>query len=301
MPALLFLVFHKTESNGTCSHAPLQSVRPFVFVSERISRALRGGEVAPATSLEEIRLLASFARTEGILGPRTADIIVGATRLKHLRVADVMLPRNMVTILSGTATRDEVLDIIGTSGYSRFPLSYTGDPDDVEGIVLVKDLLLHLLTAPDQNVEWSGLVHEALIVPPGKPLNSLLRTFKETQRHMALVFDEYGGFEGLVTLEDVLEEIVGEIEDESDEPVATILPQADGRLHVLGTTELRKLCSYLGRPYPESLDVISVGGLVTELLGRVPVAGDSVNWNEYRLEVLSANQRRAEVIALHIT
>jgi CBS domain containing-hemolysin-like protein len=200
--------------------------------------------------------------------------------------------------MSGTSTRDEVLEIVRTAGHSRFPFTYSENLDDVEGIVLTKDLLLHLLRAPGQHVDWRELVREALIVPPSKPLNALLRAFQETQRHMALVVDEYGGFEGVVTLEDVLEEIVGEIEDEGDEPLATIRPQPDGTVHVLGTTELRKVCSHLGKPCPETPDVVSIGGLVTELLGRVPAPGDSVEWNGWRLEVVSANKRHAELIAV---
>jgi CBS domain containing-hemolysin-like protein len=274
------------------------ALKPFVVVTGRMSRRLRGGKQLPVTSMEEIRLLASLGRSEGILGPRTADIIVAATRLKYLHAADVMLSRRMVTVMSGTSTRDEVLEIVRTAGHSRFPFTYSENLDDVEGIVLTKDLLLHLLRAPGQHVDWRELVREALIVPPSKPLNALLRAFQETQRHMALVVDEYGGFEGVVTLEDVLEEIVGEIEDEGDEPLATIRPQPDGTVHVLGTTELRKVCSHLGKPCPETPDVVSIGGLVTELLGRVPAPGDSVEWNGWRLEVVSANKRHAELIAV---
>ncbi|HSN71962.1 MAG TPA: hemolysin family protein [Steroidobacteraceae bacterium] len=275
-------------------------LKPLVAASERISRLLRGGKEAPLTSIEEIRLLTSLGRNEGIIGPRTADIIVGATRLKQMRVADVMLPRARVTILFGTSSRDELLDTLRESGHSRFPFSPTHDFDGVTGVVLAKDLLFRLLTAGDEAIEWETLVREPLIVLPRERLNTLLRSFQELRNHMAIVVDEHGGFEGIVTMEDVLEEIVGEIEDESDEPVRDVIAQPDGTLQVQGTAELRRVCRILKRPWPEDLEVVTVGGLIAQLLDRVPVPGDVVVWGDIRLEVLAANQRRAELIAVRV-
>lgn len=274
------------------------ALRPLVAITERISSALRGGKQPPVTSIEEIRLLASLGRNEGLVGPRTADIIVRATELRQLRVADAMLPRAMVAFISGTSTRAEILDTARRTGFSRFPFTPTADFDDVSGIVLAKDLLFHMLENADRAIEWDGLVHEPLVVPRSKPLNALLRSFQEVRRHMALVVDEHGGFEGIVTLEDVIEELVGEIDDENDRPTEVILAQPDGSLHVRGTTELRKVFRRLDKKVRSRLDVVTVGGLVTEQLGRVPVAGDVVEWNGCRFEVLAANRRRAELVAI---
>ena len=274
------------------------ALKPLVAVSERISRALRGGKEPPLTSIEEIRLLAALGRNEGIIGPRTADIIVGATRLRQLRVADVMLPRARVTILFGTSSRSEVLETVRESGHSRFPFSPTHDFDHVTGVVLAKDLLNHLLQFPDDAIDWESLVREPLIVLPSEPLNALLRSFQELHTHMAIVVDEHGGVEGIVTMEDVLEEIVGEIEDESDEPAGDVVRQPDQSLHVQASAELRRVCRLLNRPWPDELDVVTVGGLIAQSLDRVPVAGDVVAWNGLRLEVLQANQRHAELIAV---
>jgi putative hemolysin len=274
------------------------ALRPFVAVSERISRALRRGKQAPITSIEEIRLLASLGRREGIVGARTADIIVGATRLKQLRVADVMLPRSLVRFIPGTYGRKEVLELIRSSGHSRFPFSPTEDIDEVSGVILAKDLLFALLEAPEGSIDWGRLVREPMVLPRSKPLNTLLRSFQEVRSHMALVVDEYGDFEGIVTMEDVLEEIVGEIDDEGDEPASDIVLQPDGSLQVSGTTEIRKVCKYLQKEWPEDHDIVSIGGLVAELLGRVPATGDTVEWNGCRLEVLAAGKRRAELIGI---
>jgi magnesium and cobalt exporter, CNNM family len=274
------------------------ALRPLVAISERISTALRGGTQPPVTSIEEIRLLASLGRSEGVVGPRTAEIIVGATHLRQLRVADVMLPRSLTALIAGTSDRTEVVELVRRTQLSRYPFTPSGDFDEISGVVLTKELLLHLLETTSETISWDGLVHEPLVVPRTKRLDALLKTFQESHQHMALVVDEHGGFEGIVTLEDILEEIVGEIDDEDDRPLQDIVVRPDGTLQVRGSTELRKICSYLSLERPEHLDVVSIGGLVAERLGRVPVPGDAVEWSGYRLEVLTATSTTAESISI---
>jgi len=279
-------------------HALTVVLRPLVAVSERTSRAVRGNKNIPLTSLEEIRLLAALGRSEGIVGPRTADIIVGATRLRQLRAADVMLPRAAVVFISGERSRDDILKLIRKSGHSRFPFAPTDDFDAISGIVLTKDLLFHWLENASDRTDWKTLVREPLVVLPAKPLNTLLRTFQDTHRQMALVVDEFGGFEGIVTMEDILEELVGEIDDEDDAPSEDFLEQPDGTVHVRGTTELRRVCRHLKVSYPRQLNVVGVGGLIIEQLGRIPLRGDLAEWNGLRFEVLDATGRQATLIAI---
>ncbi|MDJ0927977.1 MAG: hemolysin family protein [Gammaproteobacteria bacterium] len=274
------------------------TLRPLVKLSELISRSLRGDEANAVTSVEEIRTLAVLGRSEGVVGPRTAGMIVGATWLSHLRAQDVMVPRNGVTFLSGERSDAENLEVLRRSGHSRMPFSTTDDLDQVAGIVLVKELFFQLEQHRDKGIDWEALVQEPLMVPEAKPLNSLLRTFQEQRRHMAIVVDEYGNVEGIVTLEDVLEEIVGEIIDESDSEVQELWPQADGSVEVVASIEMRKVGEHLGFEWISDAEIASAGGLVSELLGRIPGKGDAVEWNGYRLEVLSATQRRAERIRI---
>jgi len=273
-------------------------LRPLVKLSELISRSLHRDKANPVTSVEEIRLLALLGRREGVFGARTASMIVGATRLSQLRAHDVMVPRQSVTFLSGERTKAENLEVIRRSRHSRLPFSATDDLDQVAGIVLAKELFFLLEKRPDQEIDWEALMREPLIVPESKRLNSLLRAFQEDRKHLAIVVDEYGGVEGIVTLEDVLEEIVGEIIDESDSYVQEMWPQADGSLEIIASIEMRKVGEHLGFEWFSDGDITSAGGLVTELLGRIPIKGDAVEWNGYRLEVLSATQRRAERIRI---
>ena len=279
-------------------HALTVALRPLVLLSGGVSRSLRGGKGRPVTSLEEIRLLAAFGRTEGVVGVQTAAIIVGASRLRELTASDVMLPRKQVVYLSANSSRQRLLRIMKQSGHSRFPFSMTNQLDQVSGIVMAKELLFQLQENADETIDWSRLVYEPIFVPETAPLNSLLRTFKEARRHMAIVVDEYGDVQGIVTFEDVLEEMVGDIFDESDRPIEDLWSQDDGSLHALGTIGLRHLCEHLGVKLPSDTEVTRLGGLVTELLGRIPVKGDTVEWNNCCLEVLSASQLSAELVSV---
>ena len=274
------------------------SLRPLVGLSELISRSLRPDKQRLITSAEEIRLLAGLARSEGAFGARTASMIVGATRLTQLCAHDAMVPRQNVQFISGERTWEENLQTIRESGHSRLPFSPTDDLDHASGIVLAKELFFHFYSHPGGDVDWSGLVRQALTIPESRSLDSLLRAFQETRMHMAIVVDEYGGVEGLVTLEDILEQIVGEIDDESDPQSEELWPQADGSIVVVASIQMRKVGEHMGFEWEPDGDISSPGGLITEQLGRIPQPGDVVEWQGYRLEVLSASEKRAERIRI---
>jgi len=270
---------------------------PLVALTSKISRGIRGSKRTAATSIEEIRLLTAVGRQEGVVGARTAGIIARATRLHQLRAADVLVPRQQVVVLTNEQSPDDIRRTVLQSGHSRFPFTPTGQIDDVSGVVHAKELLLSLLDSPGV-IDWPGLMREPLIIPETKPLNSLLQAFRVSQQHMAIVVDEYGGTEGIVTLEDVLEELVGEIFDESDRPIEDLWPQKDGAVHALSTIELLKLSEHLNIPWSPVVDVHTLGGLLSSRLERVPRKGDAIIWNGYRVEVLSATGTRAEVVRL---
>lgn len=271
-------------------------LKPMVLVSERISRSLRSNANIPVTSAEEIRLLASLGRSAGVVGVKTAGIIVGATHLRHMHAHDLILPREAVRFLSADMNRQQVLDYVRSSGHSRFPFSPTSDLDDVTGVVLVKDLMYWLLQNEGEQVAWQEITREALIVPDSQPLYQLLRTFQDTRRHLAVVVDEYGSVEGIVTLEDVMEEMVGDIRDESDLPLSEVQQEPGGSLVVDAHVDLRKLSARLGLPWDPEIEPTTVGGLVIEELERIPVAGDTIDWNGFRIEVLQADSRRVSLL-----
>jgi len=273
-------------------------LRPLVALSEKVSRPLRGDVEMPVTTSEEIRLLAMLGRSKGAVGVDTAGMIVGAAQLRYMHAHDVMLPREEVSFLSGEMNRSESMEFVRQTGHSRFPFSPTRDLKDVSGVVLAKDLLYWLLLHDDDEIDWHSLTKEALIVPPSAPLIQLLRTYQDKRRHLAIIIDEYGTVEGIATLEDVLEEIVGEILDESDIPIREFHQMADGSLMVRARVDLRKVSAKLRVAWDPKIAVSTIGGLVTEELERIPKAGDTISWKGYRIEVLRADKRRAKLLRI---
>ena len=276
-------------------------LRPFLYLTEFISRLLKHEQETPVTSLEEIRLLATMGRDAGALHAPTADVIEGAVSLGELTAYDVMVPRNGVVFLSPDRDLEDNLAVVRRCGHSRLPFVPGNDLDQVQGIVLVKDLLFHLRHSPNQDkVDWKALVQPPLVVPSAMPLDRLLRTFQQERRHMAVVVDEYGGTQGLVTLEDVLEELVGEIEDESDRLGSHIIRRPDGSLVCRGLAETRKVFSVLGlgEDQTSEVDSITLSGFVADRLGRIPRTGDTFEWCSFRFDVLHASARRAERISI---
>ncbi len=273
-------------------------LRPLVLASEAISRSLRRDRAGPITSLDEIRLLATIGHSEGVVGEQTAEMIVGASELRNLTAANVMVPRQEVVFLTHDDTPDKVLKTIRKSGFSRFPYSPDGDLDQVVGVVFAKEVLSELVESKQDWVRWKNLVHEPIVVPETVALDSLLKTFRQRRRHMALIVDEYGDFQGIVTLEDVIEEVGGDIFDESDPPREDLWQRPDGTIRAFGTAELHRVCRLLGIDMPEDAEIATIGGLLSESLGRIPVQGDTLEWNGYRLTVHAAGRRGADLVSI---
>jgi CBS domain containing-hemolysin-like protein len=274
------------------------ALHPFVLASEAVSKSLRGGESGPITSLDEIRLLATIGHSEGVVGKHTAQMIVGASDLRKLTAGNIMVARRDVVYLSHGDSPEQVLKTIRDSSFSRFPYSPTGELDDVVGVVFAKDVLSQLIDGEPGEVPWQALVRDPIVVPETVALDSLLRTFRQTRRHMALVVDEYGDFQGLVTLEDVLEEVVGDIFDESDLPSEDLWQRPDGSVRAFGTAELHRVCRMLGIDKPADVESSTIGGLLSESLGHIPKPGDAIEWQGHRLTVMAATRRGVDLVTI---
>jgi len=270
------------------------ALKPLLWFTNVFARLIRGSSQSPVTSIEEIRLLVAFGRSEGALGKRVADMMEGAARLRDLSAYDVMVPRARVVVLSGENTLEQNLELVRSSGHSRFPYTPNGELDAAKGVVLVKDLLFRL--REQGAVDLETIATPVLVVPEAAPLERVLRTFQEERRHLAIVVDEYGGTQGIVTLEDVLEEIVGEIEDESDRVDPSIIRRSNDVLVCRGLAETRKVFSLLG--IDAETESVTVAGFVAELVGRIPRVGDSIDHRGFRYIVLRASARRAERVEI---
>jgi len=291
-------VVHANSFAVPVAHAvriTVMALLPVLWLTRLVSRLFSRNPVVHSSSLEEIRLLATSGYSQGAFGPITATLIENATRLRDTKARDVMVPRSRISYLSGTVSTEANLDRIHRTGHSRFPYTPSGELDDVTGVILTKELLFSLRerTEPD----WEDLLVPMLIVPQTATLNHLLRRFQSEKRHMATVVDEYGSTVGIITLEDVLEEIVGEIEDELDSEETHVLQRADGSLLCRGSAETRKVFHKLGLTDVETSSQ-TLSGFLAEQLGSVPTAGAYADFRGFRFLVTKANNRRAERVRI---
>jgi len=267
------------------------AVWPLLFATRWLARLFARADGGPTTSLDEIRVLTSAGMTQGAFGRITGELIHNATKLRDLTAEDVMVTRDRIAYLSGAQDTEANLKRIHRTGHSRFPYTPTGELDDVKGVILTKELLFSLREKPEP--DWESLLVPLLIVPESATLNVVLRRFQLGKRHMAIVVDEYGSTQGIITLEDVLEEIVGEIEDEFDIDETSVLERPDGALVCRGVAEIADVFARLPlADVPTESKTLS--GFLAERLGSVPAAGASVDIGGFRFEVTKANNRRAE-------
>lgn len=241
---------------------------------------------------EELIELLHAAYERNLFDADALSIIEGAITVADIQVRDVMVPRVQMDVIDVTTGIDEIIAFALATAHSRFPVVGDGK-DDVLGILLAKDLL-HART---ENFNLREMLRPAVFIPESKRLNVLLREFRASRNHMALVVDEYGGVAGLVTIEDVLEQIVGDIEDEYDfdEDEDNILPDQSGRHRVKAITSVEDFNAAFGTDYgTENADTI--GGLVLHHLGRLPKRGETVLMDDLRFQVLRADSRRIHAL-----
>lgn len=252
---------------------------------EKLGRAF-GGE--PKSRDDLVELLRDVC-TQGLIESDTLAMLEGALEVDELQVRDVMVPRSQMVVIPEDAALTEILPLIIESGHSRFPV-VGEDKDEIRGILLAKDLLQ--LVVGENAPSLSDLLRPAVIIPESKRLNVLLREFRVSKNHMALVVDEYGGVSGLVTIEDVLEEIVGDIDDEHDaDAIADVQRIEEGRYLVQALTAIDDFNEALGTELSDD-EYDTIGGLVVAEFGRLPEAGESVVIGEWQFKVTTADDRR---------
>ncbi|HEU0203126.1 MAG TPA: transporter associated domain-containing protein [Burkholderiaceae bacterium] len=242
---------------------------------------------------EELLELLSEAHERDLLDADALSMIEGVLQVSELRAADLMVPGSQMDVLDVNEPPSKWIPRVIETGHSRFPVT-DGNRDQVIGILLAKDLLRYY---HDTNFDVRTMLRPVDFIPESKPLNVLLREFRSRRHHMAIVIDEYGGVAGLITIEDVLEQIVGDIDDEydRDETADHIVAEPDGRFRVKALTEIEQFNEAFGTTLPSN-GVSTIGGLLTEQLGRVPKRGDAVEIDDLRLEVLRADARQVHLV-----
>ena len=261
---------------------------------ERISSALSG----EPSSREDLIELLRDVQTHGLIGSDTLRMMEGAIAVADLTVGDVMVSRSQMVALPADGKFLDLMKEVVESGHSRFPV-HGEDKDEILGILLAKDLLRGVV-ADNGPGSVRELLRPAVLIPESKKLNVLLREFRQSRNHMAIVIDEYGGVAGLVTIEDVLEEIVGEIDDEHDEAedeTVLIAAQADGQYVVDALTPIDDFNERFSADFDDD-EYDTIGGLVTAAIGHLPEAGEELTLGRFVFRVARADARRLH--ALHV-
>ncbi|MET1254523.1 HlyC/CorC family transporter [Aliikangiella maris] len=248
---------------------------------------------------EQLVEVLKTAEENTLINPELLSMMVGVMHISELQARDIMIPRPEMVVIDDEMAYSEILQSVVNSRHSRFPV--IGDNrDDIEGIILAKDLLRFVAERdadPDCKFTLKDYLRPAVIIPESKRLDTLLKEFRANRNHMAIVVDEYGGVAGLVTIEDVLEQIVGEIEDEYDidDDDDNIHQIADNSFNVKARTEIEEFNDYFKSSLSND-EYDTIGGILMQAFGHMPARGESAIISDLKFEVVSADTRRIKLL-----
>ena len=244
------------------------------------------------------------AQSRELINPETKLMIEGVLEVSEMRVRDIMIPRSQMVTIERNQNREDFLPIILESGHSRFPV-VNEDIDHVDGILLAKDLLAfgfntNNTETPSKEFSLNDIIRPAIIVPESKKVEPLLKEFRSERYHMALVADEYGGISGVITIEDILEQIVGEIEDETDDTIEEDIKVLAGNVYLVrALTELEDFNNYFNSEFDEkSADTIS--GIILQKLHHMPKKDEQVTIGNFNFKVVAADTRCMQMLQVTV-
>jgi magnesium and cobalt transporter len=243
---------------------------------------------------EQLIELLHSSHERDLLDADALAMIEGVLQVSELQARDIMVPRSQMDVIDVSESPDKFVPFVIQTAHSRFPVT-SGNKDDILGILLAKDLLRYYAGEEEFNVR--EMLRPAVFIPESKPLNVLLKEFRKNRNHIAIVVDEYGGVAGLVTIEDVLEQIVGEIEDEYDfdEVEDNIVQDKTGQFRVKAVTEITDFNEKFGTDFSDE-EFDTIGGLVLKHFGRVPKRGEQVMMDGFTFKVVRADSRRLHLL-----
>ena len=250
----------------------------------------------PKTLKPRAQLMQALEEAEEnlVIDPYSRSVIEGALQVESLKVRDVMVPRSKMIMIDSESTTKNLLQVMVASSHSRFPI-HNEEQDSILGVVLAKDLLSHFAQNQEEEFNYREYLRDALSVPESKPLGALLREFQQNKSHMAIVLDEYGEIAGLVTLEDVIEQIVGEIEDEHDKEEDNILDYGDGRYLLQANTTLTEFNEFFNSSIASD-DYDTVAGLVISGFSYLPEQMSEISLHGFQFKVLKTDNRRLHLL-----
>jgi magnesium and cobalt transporter len=260
---------------------------------DRLADFLTPQPTSPNERRQELIETLREAQAEGLIDADALSMIEGVFQVGQLCVRDILVPRAQIDWIDINCSLTEIVQSVIAAAHSRFPV-YEGSKDNVIGILLAKDLLRHSSEKDFQVRDW---LRPAVFIPESKRLSVLLRDFKDNRNHLAIVVDEYSGVAGIIAIEDVLEQIVGDIEDEHDidEEADNLIALDNGDIRVKGITELEQFNEKLGTQFWQD-DIETVAGLVIQHLGRVPKVGERISIDSIEFEILRADPRQVHIL-----
>ena len=266
---------------------------PTKSVLERLAEFLTPQPNSPTERRQELIETLREAQSEGLIDADALSMIEGVFQVGQLSARDILVPRAQIDWIDINLSLSAIIKSVITAAHSRFPV-FEGSKDNVIGILLAKDLLRYSTEDDFQVRDW---LRPAVFIPESKRLSVLLRDFKDNRNHLAIVVDEYSGVAGIITIEDVLEQIVGDIEDEHDidEEADNIISLDNGDIRVKGITELEQFNETLGTHFADE-NIETVAGLVIQHLGRVPKIGELVQIGGVEFEVQRADPRQIHIL-----
>ena len=260
-----------------------------------LKRLTQGLAAEPQDRAELLGVLREAAE-RGLMDADALTMLEGVLEVGDLKVRDIMVPRAQMVFVRRSDPPNRILPVVVESGHSRVPVM-DEDRDDIIGILLAKDLLRLTTQQSRERFDIREFMRPAVFVPESKRLNVLLKEFRRNRNHMAIVVDEYGGVAGLCTIEDVIEQIVGDIDDEFDvEDDQNIRRDAERQFTVRGVTRIDEFNEYFGAQLSEEQGVDTIAGLIMKQLGRLPRRGESVSIDGFEFRVLRADRRRVDAL-----
>ena len=249
----------------------------------------------PSHLEKEIQSIIDAGEENGLIDPQSGEMIQSILEFRDTIVREVMIPRTEMVAIQSDTPIDEINTLITRYGHTRMPV-YSGNIDNIVGILNVKDLL-KLWSKPVSESDIIAILRKPYYIPETKNTHLLLHELKQRKYHMAVVIDEYGGTSGLVTLEDLIEEIVGEIHDEHDAGKGGIVELADGYILVDGRTEIERIEDYFGVSFPEG-EYETLGGLILHEIRKIPVTGEKIQIDNFEMMIESADERSIKKVKM---
>ena len=270
------------------------------FLSKARERLMRSIFRGQPSNEKELAKVIEQASQDDIINEDTEDMIRGVFAITKRRITDIMIPRSQIVAIDMDCTIAAAIKTISESGHSRYPVSLE-DKDHIQGILMAKDLLPIASESDKRIADYQHLLRKPVVVPESKRVDAMLKDFQKNRFHMAIVIDEYGGVCGLVTIEDILELIVGEINDEyeQEESSKDIVKTGENTYTVDGSTSIEDFTQYFHTQLP-SIDVDTIAGLVIHSLGHIPHKDESTTINEFTFKVVSSNHHQVHQLLVTV-